>query len=147
MHVTSPIRRFVDLITQQQLKKLIKKEEPVFTSEDMMRWSEGITLRQRKYNRAEKIILQYWKFRYLQQNKQELFEAKVRKQLSNNNTEIELLELDCIVQVSGLRGYEEEEQIILKINEVSLDPLKLIVRAMKSVTEDVNVHRLEGKTA
>ena len=66
MHVTSPIRRFVDLITQQQLKKLIKKEEPVFTSEDMMRWSEGITLRQRKYNRAEKIILQYWKFRYLQ---------------------------------------------------------------------------------
>lgn len=146
MHVTSPIRRFVDLITQQQLKKLINKEEPVFSSEDMMRWSEEITLRQRKYNRAEKNILQNWKFRYLQQHKEELFEAKVRKQLSNNNTEIELLEIDCIVQVSGLRGYDEEEHIILRINEVSFEPLKLGVRALKSCPEDVTIHRLEVKT-
>ncbi|GIT73611.1 MAG: hypothetical protein Ct9H300mP28_34250 [Pseudomonadota bacterium] len=29
-----------------------------------------------------------------------------------NNTEIELMELDCIAQVSGLRGYNEEEQIV-----------------------------------
>ena len=72
----------------------------------------------------------------------ELFEATVRKQLSNNNTEIELMELDCIVQVSVLRGYNEEEQIVLRINEVGLDPLKLVVRAFKSCPEGESLHRL-----
>jgi hypothetical protein len=72
----------------------------------------------------------------------ELFEATVRKQLSNNNTEIDLVELDCIVQVSGLRGYNEEEQLVLRINEVRLDPLKLVVRAFKSCPEGESPHRL-----
>ena len=142
MHATSPIRRFVDLLTQHQLNNLINDEEPVYSSEDMMRWAEVITLRQRKYNRAEKNILQYWKFKYLHQHMKELFEATVRKQLSNNNTEIELVELDCIVQVSGLRGYSEEEQLVLRINEVRLDPLKLVVRAFKSCPEGESPHRL-----
>ena len=72
----------------------------------------------------------------------ELFEATVRNQLSNNNTEIELMELDCIAQVSGLRGYNEEEQIVLRINEVGLDPMKLVVRAFKSCPEGESPHRL-----
>ena len=72
----------------------------------------------------------------------ELFEATVRKQLSNNNTEIELVELDCIVQVSGLRGYNEKEQLVLRINEVRLDPLKLVVRGFKSCPEGESLHRL-----
>ncbi|HBJ46539.1 MAG TPA: hypothetical protein DDY69_04310, partial [Deltaproteobacteria bacterium] len=48
MQITSPIRRFVDLITQQQLKLLIEKKDPVFSIEDMMRWSEEISLRHKK---------------------------------------------------------------------------------------------------
>ena len=72
----------------------------------------------------------------------ELFEAIVRKQLSNNNTEIELVELDCIVQVSGLRGYDEEDQLLIRINEVRLDPPKLVVRAFKSCPEGESPHRL-----
>ena len=142
MHATSPIRRFVDLLTQHQLKNLINNAEPVFSSEDMMRWAEAITLRQRKYNRAEKNILQYWKFKYLHQHVKELFEATIRKQLSNNNTEIELVELDFIVQVSGLRGYDEEEQFVVRINEVRLDTLKLVVRAFKSCPDGESPHRL-----
>ena len=142
MHATSPIRRFVDLITQHQLKNLINNEDPVFSTEDMMRWADAITLKQRKYNRAEKKILQYWKFVYLRQHMEELFEATVRKQLTNKNTEIELLELDCIVQVSGLSGYDEEEQIIISIKEINLDQLKLLVRAYKTCPQGKSPHRL-----
>jgi len=142
MHATSPIRRFVDLLTQHQLKNLINDEEPVFSSEEMMRWAEAVTLRQRKYNRAEKNILQYWKYKYLHQHKKELFVATVRKQLSNNNTEVELIELDFTVQVSGLRSYNEEEQVVLRINEVRLDPLKLVVRAFKTCPEGESLHSL-----
>ena len=78
----------------------------------------------------------------MHQHMKELFEATVRKQLSNNNTEIELVELDCIVQVSGLKAYNEEEQVVLRINEVRLDQLKLVVRAFKSCPEGESPHRL-----
>ena len=132
----------MDLVTQHQLKNLINNEEAIFSTEDMMRWTESITFIQRKYNRAEKNILKYWQFKYLHQHMKELFEATIRKQLSNNNTEIELLELDCIVQVSGLRSYDLEDKIMLRIKEVSLDPLKLVVRPIKSRPEGESPHRI-----
>ena len=75
-------------------------------------------------------------------HKKELFVATVKKQLSNNNTEVELIELDFTVQVSGLRSYNEEEQVVLRINEVRLDPLKLAVRAFKTCPEGESLHRL-----
>ena len=73
---------------------------------------------------------------------EELFEAIVRKQLNNKNTEIELVELDCIVQVSGLREYDEEEQIIISIKEINLDQMKLLVRAYKTCPQGESPHRL-----
>ena len=124
MHATSPIRRFADLITQSQLKKLIKKEEPVFSTEDMMHWAEEVSFRQRKYNKAERNITQYWKLRYLQQHLGEIYVAKIRKRLPNNNTEIELLELACVVPAAGL-GKNEEGELMLRIDEVGLDPPRI----------------------
>ena len=73
---------------------------------------------------------------------EELFEAIVRKQLTNKNTEIELVELDCIVQVPGLRGYDEEEEIMISIKEINLDQLKLIVKAYKTCPLGKSPHRL-----
>ena len=73
---------------------------------------------------------------------EELFEATVRKQLTNKKTEIELVELDCIVQVSGLREYDEEDQIMISIKEINLDQLKLLVRAYKTCPLGESPHRL-----
>ena len=73
---------------------------------------------------------------------EELFEATVRKQLTNKKTEIELVELDCIVQVSGLRDYDEEDQIMISIKEINLDQLKLLVRAYKTCPLGESPHRL-----
>ena len=135
MHTTSPIRRFADLITQLQLKMLIKEEDPVFSTEDMMHWAEEVSLRQRKYKRAEREIIQYWKLRYLQQHLGEIFAAKIRKGLPNNNTEIELIELDCTVPVFGLGVFEEGEHLLLRIDEVGLEPPRLGVHAQASGSE------------
>jgi exoribonuclease-2 len=142
MQATSPIRRFVDLVTQQNLKLLINKQEPVFSEDDMMRWSEEISLRQRKYNRAEREIIKFWKLKYLKQHLGDNFEAKVRKKLANNNTEIELLELDCVVTAAGLTEFESGEQLLLRIDEVGLEAPKLVVKALSTGTDAV-IHRLE----
>jgi exoribonuclease-2 len=142
MQTTSPIRRFVDLVTQQNLKLLIKKQEPVFSEEDMMRWSEEISLRHRKYNRAERDILKHWKLKYLQQHLGDNFEAKVRKKLANNNTEIELLLLDCTLPVAGLTEHESGKQLLLRIDEVGLEPPRLVVKEL-TIGTDVVTHQLE----
>ena len=142
MQATSPIRRFVDLVTQQNLKLLINKQEPVYNKEDMMRWSEEISLRHRKYSRAERDIIKFWKLKYLQQHLGENFEAKVRKKLANNNTEIELLELDCVVPVAGLTVHEAGEQLLLRVDEVGLEPPRLGVKAL-TIGTDAVAHRLE----
>ena len=142
MQATSPIRRFVDLVTQQNLKLLINRQEPVFSEEDMMRWSEEISLRQRKYSRAERDIIKFWKLKYLQQHLGDNFEAKVRKKLANNNTEIELLELDCVVPVAGLTVHEAGEQLLLRVDEVGLEPPRLGVKAL-TIGTDAVAHRLE----
>ena len=141
MQVTSPIRRFVDLITQHNLKCLINKEKPVFSEEDMMHWAEEITFRSKKYNRAEREILKYWKIKYLQQNVGEIFEAKVRKNLANKNIEIELFELDCVVPVTGLGEHEVGEVLLLRIDEVGLEPPKLGVKLQTS-KDEANLHRI-----
>ena len=142
MQATSPIRRFVDLVIQQNLKLLINQHEPVFSEEDMMRWSEEISLRQRKYSRAEREIIKFWKLKYLQQHLGDNFEAKVRKKLANNNTEIELLELDCVVSAAGLTELESGEHLLLRIDEVGLEPPRLVVKALSTGTDAVT-HRLE----
>mgnify|MGYP006409930283 FL=1 len=142
MQATSPIRRFVDLVTQQNLKLLINKQEPIFSEEDMMRWSEEISLRHRKYNRAEREIIKFWKLKYLQQHLGDHFEAKVRKKFANNNTEIELLLLDCVVTAAGLTEFESGEPLLLRIDEVGLEPPRLVVKALSSGTDAVS-HQLE----
>ena len=93
-------------------------------------------------NGESKLIDMFLCFPELHQHLKELFEATVRRHLSNNNTEIELIEMDCIVQVSGLRGYDEEALIMLRINEIRLDPLKLVVSGVKSCPVGESPHRL-----
>ena len=42
MQVTSPIRRFSDLIMQLQLKFLLKNKPPIFSEEDLLKWLKHI---------------------------------------------------------------------------------------------------------
>ena len=53
-----------------------------------------------------------------------------------------MIEIDCIVQVSGLREFGEDEQIMLRINDIKLDPLKLVVTGFKSCPIGESPHQL-----
>ena len=142
MQVTSPIRRFLDLVTQHNLKLLIKKQEPIFSEEDMMRWATEISLRHKKYNRAEKDIIKFWKLKYLKQHLGEIFEAKIKKKRTNNNTEIELIELDIVLPSSGLTEHKDGDQLLLQINDVCLKPPKLSVKVMTNGTI-TDIHHID----
>lgn len=118
IQITSPIRRFVDLLCQHQLHTILQKQAPVFDQESMMRWAEQSGMRQRQYNKATRAIVQYWKLTYLSQHLKEVFSAKIRKQWRENKTEVELLEVGCRFYASGFSQYEEGKQLEVCIHDV-----------------------------
>ena len=69
-------------------------------------------------------------------------EANERKILSNNITDIELLELDLVLPASGLTEHKEGEQLLLRINDVCLKPPKLSVKVMTNGTI-TDIHHIE----
>ena len=69
------------------------------------------------------------------------FEAKVRKKLANNNTDIELLELDLVLPASGLTEHKEGEQLLLRINDVSIEPPRISVKVLTKGT-NTEIHRI-----
>tara|TARA_B100000700_G_C15018521_1_gene844521 strand:+ start:441 stop:2423 length:1983 start_codon:yes stop_codon:yes gene_type:complete len=135
MQVTSPIRRFSDLIMQLQLKLLLKNKNPIFTEEDMTIWSEEISTRQKKYKRAEIEILNSWKILFLQQNLGATFEIKTKKKLANGDTEIEVLELDLIISAKGLEKISEGEKIFVKINRIDKNHSKIFVKSVENISK------------
>lgn len=102
MQVTSPIRRFVDLLCQWQLRHARQHQQPLFSEEQLMSWATQIELRQRSYARTEREIERYWKLRYLGQHLGEIFAGRVRREL-NQRVEVELEELGLVCQLPGTR--------------------------------------------
>jgi len=143
IQVTSPIRRFSDLIMQLQLKMLIEKKVPIFSEDEMINWSEKIISHQKKYKKAETEILNYWKLKYVKQNLGENFNAKTKKKLANGNTEVELLDLNLIVPASGLGTFSEGEHILLKIKLVEMHPPLIGVKNVKNEKE--KIHKILNK--
>ena len=107
----------------------------------MTRWAELISLRQRKYNRAEREIIKFWKLKYLVQNLGKKFKAKVIKKLGNNNTEIDIFELDLQVSAEGLKEYEVGKQLLLRVDNVSLEPPKVIAKNLV-IDSDEDLHKI-----
>jgi len=136
MQVTSPIRRFSDLVMQLQLKLLIENKDPIFNEKDLLLWSENISIRQKKYKRAETDIQNYWKLKYIKQNLGYIYKVKIRKKLANGSIEVELLELDLNVPTSGLKEFKGGEQIFLKIIFVELQPPMLKVKYVDNMKEN-----------
>ncbi|MGA0294392.1 MAG: ribonuclease catalytic domain-containing protein [bacterium] len=132
MQATSPIRRFLDLVTQIQLTAMLGNKESVFTEDQLMSWAETIQTRQREYNRAEREVIHYWKSLYLQQHTGLTYQARVRRQLPQQRTELEISELDYVFATGGFEKLEPETELLLLLEEVQLEPLRLKLRACEA---------------
>ena len=100
MQVTSPIRRFVDLLCQWQLRNALQHQQALFSEQQLMGWASEIELRQRFYARTEREIERYWKLRYVGQHLGQVFAARVRREL-NQRVEIELEDIGLVCQLPG----------------------------------------------
>ncbi len=121
MQATSPIRRFVDLVSQQQLVHYQLTKTFRFDEQQMMGWAEQIDSAQKLYNRAERDVTNHWKAKYLAQHTGEVFPVTVRRHLHNGRIEVIQEDIQYIFSVSGLETHEIGTILQLRIESVDME--------------------------
>jgi len=69
VQVTSPIRRFGDLVAHAQLKAILRGEEPPFSHADLMSMAVKLTNQTNAARRLDRIEHDRWAVRYLEQER------------------------------------------------------------------------------
>ncbi len=98
MQVTSPIRRFLDLVNQGILFSKLATVESGYTSDDLLNWARLGEEVQREYAFIEKRLLDHWKIKYLEQHREEVFDAQLIRTLRNGRSLIRILKIQLVVE-------------------------------------------------
>ncbi len=82
--ITSPIRRYHDLIMHRQIKNYLDFGKPYYTSEDIQVIAATAERSSREIKTIERETTRYWLLKYLKQEKKRSFKANVIKVLTNS---------------------------------------------------------------
>lgn len=82
---TSPIRRYVDLISQRQLKAHLKGEAPPYTQEALVPMMQRLERTSGQAEQLERERKQYWTLRYLEQRRWAELDAVVLQNLPDKH--------------------------------------------------------------
>lgn len=113
--ITSPIRRFPDLLGQKILSAIIQKKEIPFQNGYLLGDIDMLQNKSFQYTQLERKISNYWKIKYLEQNFQKIFTIKP---LRNHN--------GCVVLFLELQLVHPVTSVPLKIGELYQAKVKKI---------------------
>ena len=119
VQVTSPIRRFLDLVTQKMIFASLSGIKDYFSEETLLPWAKNCEQGQKEYNQLEKTLTNHWKIKYLHQHKGEIVEVKSIHYLRNGKVLVQLPEIDLIADIT-MEGLEEGENFEGKIINVDV---------------------------
>lgn len=123
---TSPIRRFIDLITQIQLSNYLQDKSITFTKEKLEEYGTLIQDKTNFINLTQKSIQDHFIYVYFSQNINKEFEAIILRK-SEKETIILLKEFDYEFSVYGLELKDVNSFLKLKIQKVDLFKHQLFV--------------------
>lgn len=98
LQVTSPIRRFLDLINQGILFAALSDRERLYSPDELLDWARRGEEAQREYAAIEKRLLDHWKIRYLEQHQTDVFDAHLFRRLRSGKTLVTITDLQLIVE-------------------------------------------------
>lgn len=125
--ITSPIRRFLDLIMQHQLNSVIRREEPVFTEDTCRDYSSLISRTLATLNNVKQQRHRYWLLKYLENRKGQFIEALViERGPKRTNLLLPKILLDIDLPSTGPENAEPGTMVQVRIARV--DALDNIVR-------------------
>ncbi|MBW2465800.1 MAG: RNB domain-containing ribonuclease [Deltaproteobacteria bacterium] len=125
--ITSPIRRFLDLIMQLQISHLIKGQGVFFSMKDMKHYGSIILATLEKANQAKYLRQRYWILKYLEPKVGEKLPATVIE-YGHKRTHVFLEEylLDADLPLNSAFKVSPGDTIMVKLSKI--DPLSNILR-------------------
>ncbi len=97
--VTSPIRRFVDLVGQWLIYAILSNRPAPFSEEMLLSWMPIIEETSKDYGRTERALNDHWKIVYLSQNLDQTYQARWERTLRNDMQLVRLRDLDFAVEM------------------------------------------------
>ena len=126
---TSPIRRYLDLIAQRQLRSVILEERKPYSEEELKQMIVDAEINQTKINLLQEQRRNYWLFKYLEGKVGESFTALVLRKLLHRS---ELLIIDYLLETSipssPADSLSPGTTITLKLEQV--DPRRGLIRVV-----------------
>lgn len=109
--ITSPLRRYSDLVMQRQIVSFLQTGKPQYSQTDL--WARALAVEEmtRRIQRLESRADFYWKCVYLSQHLGETFNARIgRSQGYSPRIILQILDLDLRLYVppSGIEGMDEQ---------------------------------------
>lgn len=119
---TSPLRRYVDLVNQQQLLAVLQGQSPVYmaTDADLLSAVNSFDITYKAYAEFQQSMERYWCLRWIQQKGRKLFDGVVVK-----DELVRLDEIPLYVRLVGVTSPGRGVQVEVELNEV--DELSLTV--------------------
>jgi exoribonuclease-2 len=110
--ITSPLRRYSDLVMQRQIVSFLQTGKPHYSQTDL--WARALSIEDmtRRIQRLESRADLYWKCVYLSQHLGETYTARIgRSQGYNPRIILQIVDLDLRLYVppSGIEGIEERK--------------------------------------
>ncbi|MFT6153481.1 MAG: exoribonuclease-2 [Bermanella sp.] len=124
--VTSPLRRYSDLLVHQQLRAFISGT-PLISEADMLGRMAEAEQGGGNTSRAERLSNRHWTLLHMQQNPDRVYRGVVVDKRSDRGV-VMLPELAIEVKMRGIGDYELDQEVELKLGSINLAELEFSCR-------------------
>lgn len=137
LQVTSPIRRFSDLVNQGIIFNGLSNHEILYSSEELLIWAKRAEEIQREYSRIERELLNHWKIKYLSQNRDKIYKAQLVRYFRKGKAQINILDVQLYADVF-MDGLNEDEVFEVVLDDVVPKYNKIVVRRHEQVENEIS---------
>jgi exoribonuclease-2 len=125
--VTSPIRRYGDLVMHQQLKAMAKQRSPLFSVGRLNDLCRQIERRSSEMRRIEQDTNRYWIIRHVEQNRSKIFNGVVLRPIGSY-WQVEISELAFQVLAVLHRPPEQGAPVQVRVREANARANRLMFK-------------------
>lgn len=131
IQLTSPIRRFCDLVMQRQLIAHAQGEQiPFQDTAQLTAWGVAADIRLNAYNQAARMIRNHYTLRYLRQARDGDWTGTLRRRLSSGSVLIWLDDLEIMAHGEVPRHLEPGAKVQVRVETVDVDRQALWIRLL-----------------
>ena len=118
-HATSPIRRYLDIITQRQMKSFLDGQRPTYTDKELEEIILTVAPTLRELETIKRNRLRYWILKYLSGNMEEKYQAFILDELKSKYRVV-LEKFQLIAEIKKQNGmiYRSGQKIDVKAKKV-----------------------------